>query len=138
MPSPQPKSSSSSSRPPSRSRVRASRAAAPAEETSCLLEMLPNECLVVILLGLKAHELLSVAWVCKRLREVARDEALWSRTLFSVAPWETLQLSFEPAMTGPDELGEDDQPLERQPRRHTDHTGTWTRCTCLLTQVRRV
>ena len=91
-------------------------------ETSALLLMLPSECLVEVLANLDIHELLDVAWTCKRLREAACDEALWSYTRFSVQDWQTvLQRHFVP----------DHKTLKK------DHTGIWTRCECSLTKVCR-
>ena len=87
-------------------------------ETSALLSMLPTECLVEVLANFDIHELLQVAWTCKRVRDAACDEALWAYTRFSVENWyATLQRHFAPDLS----------------RRHDDHTGRWTRCVCVLT-----
>ena len=86
------------------------------------LILLPTECLVEVLQFLEVHELLEVAWTCRRMRHAAQDSALWSYTRFSTAPWyadEKLSRHFEADIT----------------RRHRDHTGMWTRCTSRLTQV---
>ena len=89
------------------------------EEAEAGLLMLHVECLVEILRDLEIHELLEVAWTCKRLRQAACDESLWSYTRFSTADWGTcLQRHFMP----------------RQ-QTYRDHTGLWTRCMCFLTQV---
>ena len=72
-----------------------------------------------ILQCLEIHELLDVAWTCKRIQHAARDRALWSRTHFSTQDWQSLQRHF----------------AEDASRRTVDHTGKWTRCVCRLTQV---
>ena len=84
------------------------------------LVSLPTECLVEVLRYLEIHELLEVAWTCRRMHQAARDSALWSHTHFSIADWRAiLQRHF----------------VEDRTRRTEDHTGTWTRCVCSLTQV---
>ena len=78
-----------------------------------LLVSLPTECLVEVLRYLEIHELLEVAWTCRRVHQAAQDAALWNHTHFSVADWRTtLQKHF----------------VEDRQRRNTDHTGVWTRC----------
>ena len=91
------------------------------EARESLLISLPTECLVEVLRYLEIHELLEVAWTCRRFHDAAQDTALWGHTHFSVAEWRTtLQRHF----------------IEDRQRRVTDHTGVWTRCVCRVTQVR--
>ena len=88
---------------------------------SLFTSLLPTECIVEVLKCLEIHELLDVAWTCKRIQHAARDSAIWHRTHFSAADWRSvLQRHFQ----------------EDPEKRNKDHTGVWTRCTCRLTQVR--
>ena len=93
------------------------------EDESLLVSLLPMECLVEVLRYLEVHELLDVAWTCKRFHLAAQDHALWDRTHFSVADWQSvLQRHFA------------EDPAKKP---NKDHTGTWSRCICKLNQVRR-
>lgn len=93
------------------------------EDESLLVSLLPMECLVEVLRYLEVHELLDVAWTCKRFHLAAQDHALWDRTHFSVSDWQSvLQRHFA------------EDPAKKP---NKDHTGTWSRCICRLNQVRR-
>lgn len=78
---------------------------------SACFSTLPDETIVEILSYVEVHELLCVAWTCRRWHRAALDSHLWRRTRFEACDAGLLLPHFR-------KVGRSEQ----------DHTGTWTRC----------
>ena len=82
------------------------------------IDCIADECLIEVLRWLEVHELLAIAFVCRRWQQAIRDESLWQCTRFGSCGASLLQRHFRSA--GPSV---------------NDHSGTWTRCTRALDGV---